>query len=154
ALARQGRLLIGGDLSFELIHRQADNAELAALEALGRVSESASFRAMARSAAGKSALGEVKAVDNAYPLYGDVSIIQAAHPGPLWRSPVFVLAERALFDRLNLDVGTTSATGDAPVTIGGIPGKRPDRLADRLAYGPKLLMSRDTLAHTGLVQPG
>jgi putative ABC transport system permease protein len=24
ALARQGRLLIGGDLSFELIHRQAD----------------------------------------------------------------------------------------------------------------------------------
>ena len=36
----------------------------------------------------------------------------------------------------------------------GILGEQPDRLADRLAYGPKLLMSRDTLAHTGLVQPG
>ena len=154
ALARQGRLLIGGDLSFELIHRQADNAELAALEALGRVSESASFRAMARSAAGKSALVEVKAVDNAYPLYGDVSIIKAAHPGPVWRSPDVVLVERALLDRLNLDVGSTIAIGDATVTIGGILGEQPDRLADRLAYGPKLLMSRDTLAHTGLVQPG
>ena len=154
ALARQGRLLIGGDLSFELIHRQADSAERAALESLGEVSESASFRAMARSAEGKSALVEVKAVDNAYPLYGDVSITRAERPGPVWRDPDVVLVERTLLDRLNLDVGSKIAIGDATVTIGGILGEQPDRLADRLAYGPKLLMFRDTLAHTGLVQPG
>ena len=154
ALARQGRLLIGGDLSFELIHRQADSAERAALESLGEVSESASFRAMARSAEGQSALVEVKAVDNAYPLYGDVSITRAERPGPVWRDPDVVLVERTLLDRLNLDVGSKIAIGDATVTIGGILGEQPDRLADRLAYGPKLLMFRDTLAHTGLVQPG
>jgi putative ABC transport system permease protein len=154
ALARQGRLLIGGDLSFELIHRQADSAERAALESLGEVSESASFRAMARSTEGKSALVEVKAVDNAYPLYGDVSITRAERPGPVWRNPDVVLVERTLLDRLNLDVGSKIAIGDATVTIAGILGEQPDRLADRLAYGPKLLMSRDTLAHTGLVQPG
>jgi len=154
ALARQGRLLIGGDLSFELIHRQADSAERAALESLGEVSESASFRAMARSAEGKSALVEVKAVDNAYPLYGDVSITRAERPGPVWRDPDVVLVERTLLDRLNLDIGSKIAIGDATVTIGGILGEQPDRLADRLAYGPKLLMFRDTLAHTGLVQPG
>jgi len=154
ALARQGRLLIGGDLSFELIHRQADSAERAALESLGEVSESASFRAMARSAEGKSALVEVKAVDNAYPLYGDVSITRAERPGPVWRDPDVVLVERTLLDRLNLDIGSKIGIGDATVTIGGILGEQPDRLADRLAYGPKLLMFRDTLAHTGLVQPG
>ena len=154
ALARQGRLLIGGDLSFELIHRQADSAERAALESLGEVSESASFRAMARSAEGKSALVEVKAVDNAYPLYGDVSITRAERPGPVWRDPDVVLVERTLLDRLNLDIGSKIAIGDATVIIGGILGEQPDRLADRLAYGPKLLMFRDTLAHTGLVQPG
>ena len=154
ALARQGRLLIGGDLSFELIHRQADSAERAALESLGEVSESASFRAMARSTEGKSALVEVKAVDNAYPLYGDVSITRAERPGPVWRDPDVVLVERTLLDRLNLDIGSKIAIGDATVTIGGILGEQPDRLADRLAYGPKLLMFRDTLAHTGLVQPG
>ena len=65
ALARQGRLLIGGDLSFELIHRQADAAERAAFQAFGQLSESAGFRAMARSPAGKSALVEVKAADGA-----------------------------------------------------------------------------------------
>ena len=112
ALARQGRTLIGGDLSFELINRQASSEERSALDALGGVSESASFRAMARSAAGKSALVEVKAVDDAYPLYGEVSITRPDNAGT------------------------------------------PDRLADRLAYGPKLLMSRETLTRTGLVQPG
>jgi putative ABC transport system permease protein len=154
ALARQGRLLIGGDLSFELIHRQADSAERAALDGLGQVSESASFRAMARSAAGKSALIEVKAVDDSYPLYGEVSIIRAKDAGAVWRNPDVVLVERTLLDRLNLDVGSPLTIGEARVTIGGILGEQPDRLADRLAYGPKLLMSRETLAHTGLVQPG
>ena len=154
ALARQGRLLIGGDLAFELIHRQANAEERAALDALGQVSESASFRAMARAAAGKTALVEVKAVDDAYPLYGEVSVLEPAMPAPLWRSPGVVLVERALLDRLGLEIGSPLTIGEANVTIGGVLGEQPDRLADRLAYGPKLLMSRETLARTGLVQPG
>ncbi|MGH6832862.1 MAG: ABC transporter permease, partial [Methyloceanibacter sp.] len=154
ALARQGRLLVGGDLSFELIHRQADAQERAALDALGGVSESAGFRAMARSAAGKSALIEVKAVDESYPLYGEVTVIEPKDAGPAWRFPEVVLAERALLDRLDLEVGDQLTIGEAKVTIGGILGEQPDRLADRLAYGPKLLMSTETLARTHLVQPG
>jgi len=154
ALARQGRMLIGGDLSFELIHREANPEERAALDALGQVSSSASFRAMARSQAGKSALIEVKAVDDAYPLYGEVSITRPENAGPLWRSPGVVLVERALLDRLDLELGSPLTIGETAVTIGGILGEQPDRLADRLAYGPKLLMSRETLARTGLVQPG
>jgi putative ABC transport system permease protein len=154
ALARQGRLLIGGDLSFELIHRQADAAEREALQSFGQVSESAGFRAMARSPGGKSALVEVKAVDDSYPLYGDVAIASSGKTGSPWRDPGVVLVERTLLDRLGLAVGSTLAIGEATVTIGGILGEQPDRLADRLAYGPKLLMSRETLAKTGLVQPG
>ena len=154
SLARQGRLVIGGDLSFELVHRQALPEELAALEALGDISSSASFRAMARTGDGKSALVEVKAVDTAYPLYGEVAVIRPADAGPIWRSGDRVLAEPALLERLGLDVGGTLKIGEATVTIGGVLGEQPDRLADRLSYGPKLLMSRDTLDRTGLVQPG
>jgi putative ABC transport system permease protein len=154
ALARRGRLLIGGDLSFELIHRQANSDERASLKALGKVSESASFRAMARSEDGKSALIEVKAVDDAYPLYGEVSITRPQQAGPDWRFPGGVVVERGLLDRLDLDVGSTLKIGEAKVIIGGILGEQPDRLADRLSYGPKLLMSRETLSKTGLVQPG
>jgi putative ABC transport system permease protein len=154
ALARQGRALIGGDLSFELVHRHANADERAALDALGQVSESASFRAMARPDAGKSALVEVKAVDDAYPLYGDVVVTRADKQGPIWRDDGVVLVEQTLLDRLGLDVGSTLHIGEATTSIGGVLGEQPDRLADRLAYGPKVLMSRRTLAKTGLVQPG
>jgi putative ABC transport system permease protein len=154
ALARQGRTLIGGDLSFELVHRQANEEEHAALEALGRLSESASFRAMARSEDGKSALIEVKAVDDDYPLYGDVAVTRAEKPGPIWQDDGIVLVERTLLDRLGVDVGSKLMIGNATTTIGGVLGEQPDRLADRLAYGPKVLMSRGTLDKTGLVQPG
>lgn len=154
ALARQGRTLIGGDLSFELVHRKANADEHAALQALGALSESASFRAMARSQAGKTALVEVKAVDGDYPLYGDVVITRAEKPGPIWRDGDVVLVEQTLLDRLGLDVGSKLLIGEATATIGGVLGEQPDRLADRLAYGPKLLMSEATLAKTGLVQPG
>ena len=109
---------------------------------------------MARSPDGKSALIEVKAVDGAYPLYGDVSITRAGKTGPIWRDGDVVLVEQTLLDRLNLDVGSKLLIGEATATIGGVLGEQPDRLADRLAYGPKLLMSHDTLGKTGLVQPG
>ncbi|HEU4476634.1 MAG TPA: FtsX-like permease family protein [Methyloceanibacter sp.] len=154
ALAQQGRLLIGGDLSYELIHRQVNEEERAALEALGQVSESAGFRAMARSDEGKTALVGVKAVDDAYPLYGEVAVLEPEGAGPAWRVPGVVLAERALLDRLGIDLGGKVAIGETTVTVGGILGRQPDRLADRLSYGPKLLMSRETLDRTKLVQPG
>jgi putative ABC transport system permease protein len=154
ALARQGRLLIGGDLAFELVHRQASAEERAALDAFGLVSESASFRAMARTPEGKTALIEVKAVDEAYPHYGEFSILEPEDAGQAWRFPGVVLAERSLLDRLGLEVGSALTIGDAKVTVGGILGQQPDRLADRLSYGPKVLMSRETLDQTRLIQPG
>ena len=154
ALARHGRLLIGGDLSFELVHRQASAEERTALDSLGLVSESASFRAMARTPAGRTALIEVKAVDEAYPHYGEVSILEPEDAGPAWRFPGVVLAEQSLLDRLDLEVGSSLTIGDAKITVGGILGQQPDRLADRLSYGPKVLMSRETLDQTRLIQPG
>ncbi|MEM7192253.1 MAG: FtsX-like permease family protein, partial [Pseudomonadota bacterium] len=158
ALANQGRLLIGGDMSFEVVHRQATGDEFSALNALGEVSQSASFRAMARSMTGKSALIEVKAVDDAYPLYGAVNVIEAggeiADTSTAWRSTGTVLAQPVLLERLGLDVGDKLKIGNATVTIAGKLGQQPDRLADRLSYGPKVLMSRATLDETGLIQPG
>ncbi|MGB8710327.1 MAG: FtsX-like permease family protein, partial [Methyloceanibacter sp.] len=154
ALARQGRMLVGGDLSFERVHRRASAEERAALDDLGQVSESASLRAMARIPGGKSALIEAKAVDGAYPLYGEVIVTEPKDAGPIWRKPGVIVAERSLLERLNVGVGSTVSIGDAIVTIGGILGAQPDRLADRLAYGPRVLMSLDTLDSTGLVQPG
>ena len=72
----------------------------------------------------------------------------------LWRKPGVIVAEQSLLDRLGVGIGGTLSIGDATVTIGGVLGTQPDRLADRLAYGPRVLMSLETLDRTGLIQPG
>src|SRR5262245_17560315 len=73
-LAREGRVILGGDLSFSLIHREASAAERGFLDSQGRVSSAATMRAMTRTADGRLALVELKAVDNGYPLYGRVAL--------------------------------------------------------------------------------
>src|SRR5262249_33437839 len=69
-LAREGRVILGGDVAFSLIQREATPAEQSFLATLGEVSTAATMRAMARTGDGRAALVEVKAVDGAYPLYG------------------------------------------------------------------------------------
>ena len=72
----------------------------------------------------------------------------------IWRKPGVIVVEQSLLERLKVGIGGTLSIGDATVTLGGILGTQPDRLADRLAYGPRVLMSLETLDSTGLVQPG
>ena len=59
-LAREGRVILGGDLSFSLTHREATAAERAFLDSRGKVSAAATMRAMARSEGGELALVETQ----------------------------------------------------------------------------------------------
>ena len=73
-LAREGRVIVGGDISFNLIQREASAAERDFIAQRGRVSVAATMRAMTQASDGRSALVELKAVDRAYPLYGALSL--------------------------------------------------------------------------------
>lgn len=67
----QGQSLLGGDMRFQLVHRETDAREATFLSSLGDVAHSANMRSMARLADGSDqTLVEVKAVDGLYPLYG------------------------------------------------------------------------------------
>src|SRR5881227_2601188 len=61
-LARERRVILGGDIAFALSQREVTPPERAFLESEGKVSLTATLRAMARSASGDSALVEIKAV--------------------------------------------------------------------------------------------
>ena len=65
-LAREARVILGGDLAFTLIHREADPAERRFLVSHGHVSTGATLRAMARTRDDRNALIELKAVDALY----------------------------------------------------------------------------------------
>src|ERR1041385_4220013 len=79
-LATEGRTLLGGDVSVELVHRAATPREMQFLSHYGLVSESASMRAMTYALKNRSEaerqLIELKAVDGSYPLYGALGISQ------------------------------------------------------------------------------
>src|SRR6202046_3396091 len=73
-LAREGRTLLGGDIAFSLIQREAKPDEVAFLRARGEVSVAATLRAMARTLDGRLALVEIKAVDEQYPMLGELTL--------------------------------------------------------------------------------
>ena len=156
-LAREGRVILGGDLAFSLSLREAGADERAFLDRRGQVSLAATLRAMARADDGRTALVEVKAVDAAYPLYGEAALDP---PQPLaavlaQRDGAFgAAADPALLARLDLKPGARIMVGAAPIEIRAALTSEPDKLAGGIGFGPRLLISEAALRATGLLQPG
>ncbi|HZP76934.1 MAG TPA: FtsX-like permease family protein [Pseudolabrys sp.] len=156
-LAREGRAILGGDIAFSLIHREANADESAFLKRRGEVSVAATLRAMARTQDGHTALVEMKAVDAAYPLYGRVVFEPAM---PLARAlstdnEIYgAAADPALLARLDLKPGDRIQIGSASFAIRTALTTEPDKLAGGIGFGPRLLVSEAGLRATGLIQPG
>ncbi|HZD89399.1 MAG TPA: FtsX-like permease family protein, partial [Pseudolabrys sp.] len=156
-LAREGQVILGGDVAFTLIQRQAKPDELAFLEKHGTVSRDATLRAMARTANGQATLVELKAVDHAYPLFGTVTLdpagaldeALAAHGGVYG-----AVADPTLLARLNIKSGAEITVGGAKLRLRAALASEPDKLADGIGFGPRLMVSDAALKATGLVQPG
>ena len=156
-LARQGQVILGGDLSFTLITREATPPELAFLDSRGALSTAATMRAMARDAAGEATLVEMKAVDGAYPLFGQVALDP---PGPLdaalaQRDGVYgAAADPTLLTRLHIKPGARLTIGNATVEIRAALANEPDKIAGGIGFGPRLMVGHAVLRATGLLQPG
>jgi putative ABC transport system permease protein len=156
-LARQGQVILGGDLAFTLIQRETAPSERAFLDSHGKVSSVATMRAMARSADGKATLVEMKAVDGTYPLFG-AAVLDP--PGALGdtlarRDGTFgAAADPVLLTRLAIKPGARLTIGKANFEIRAALTSEPDKLAGGIGFGPRLLVSQDALRATGLLQPG
>jgi putative ABC transport system permease protein len=156
-LTSQGRVILGGDLSFSLIQREAAPNELAFLRNHGQVSSAATLRAMARTADGKATLVEIKAVDNAYPLFGEAVLDPAGnlHDALAQRDGTFgAVADPTLLARFGIKPGATLAVGNATFEVRAALNNEPDKLAGGIGFGPRLMISEDALRATGLIQPG
>jgi putative ABC transport system permease protein len=152
-LERQGRQIIGGDVSISRMHARATLDERAALDGVGLTSETATMRVMARTPDGKEQiLAELKSVDDAYPLVGEMKLKGDTKLDKALANGAVV--EPILLERLGLNVGDEFQLGSAPIKISGVIAKEPDGLLDRLTYGPRILFSTALLEQTGLLKPG
>jgi putative ABC transport system permease protein len=156
-LAREGRTLLGGDVAFSLFQREAKPDEIAFLRTRGAVSVTASLRGMARAEDGRLALVEIKAVDAAYPMLGELALepkmplkeLLAEHDGTFGAA-----VDSTLLTRLDLKLGDRITVGRATFQIRSLDVSEPDKLAGGLGFGPRLLVSEAALHATQLLQPG
>jgi putative ABC transport system permease protein len=156
-LTREGRKILGGDMAFTLIHREANAAERAYFAARGDVSSIATLRAMVVAGDKGSALVEAKAVDAAYPAVGAVVTEPAAPIRDLLaeRDGAFgALADPVLLTRLDLKVGDRVTVGQATFELRASLVSEPDKIGTGVGLGPRFLISQDALRATGLLQPG
>jgi len=156
-LAREGRIILGGDLAFTLIQREAGPSEQEFLQSHGQVSSAATMRAMARAPDGQATLVEMKAVDASYPLFGQVLLDPpiALADALAWHDGAFgAVADPTLMARLDIKSGARLTIGNATIEVRAKLSNEPDKLAGGIGFGPRLLVSQDALRATGLLQPG
>ena len=156
-LAREGRTLLGGDVAFSLIQREAKPEELAFLRSRGQVSVAATLRSMVRTQDGRLALVELKAVDDNYPMLGELTLDPKMPVADLLaeRDGAFgAAADATLLARLGLKLGDRVSVGSASFTIRSVVSAEPDKLAGGVGFGPRFLISEAALRATQLLQPG
>jgi len=96
-------------------------------------------------------LVELKAVDAAYPLLGELRIAgqgarRAPTPGTVWVEPV-------LLAQLGIGVGDRVELGYSAFTVAGVIANEPDRVAGAFSIGPRVLMNLADLPATRLLSP-
>ena len=165
-LQRDAAQLLGGDVV--IVSDQAPPAQMLAQaqrDGLRGVT-TLSFPTMARAAvderAPRSRLIALKAVEAGYPLRGrlQVSTQLSARYEPLGtvatdEVPAHgeVWAEAALLDALGLQLGDALWLGNSRLRVTRVLVREPDRGAGFMNFAPRVMMHRDDLDATGLVQP-
>ncbi len=150
---RQGALLLGGDITVARPHSPTSDIERRWIDSFGRSSETATMRTMGRRLDGEDqTLIELKGVDGAYPLVGQVLLESNEKLGDALARGI--VADPVLLERLNLKIGDRLKIGDAEFAIAATLKSEPDGLADRVSYGPRVLLTLAQMRQTGLIQPG
>jgi putative ABC transport system permease protein len=141
-----GRNLLGADLMLSTAQRSATAEERSALAELGPFSESITLRSNIVTQGG-SALVELSGVDRGWPPAGSVKFAAGQMPGAQEAA-----VGRELSDRFGLRLGSIVRLGFADLRVSGIVSELP--AVSGFALAPPVLVSRDGLTATGLVQPG
>jgi len=154
------REILGGDVSISVLYREATPDQEAFLAQQGKLTRWIDSRSMARAVkeGGEATLVQLKAVEGAYPLYGQVelqgggSLADAlAKRDGVWGAVV----EEAALKRMNIALGDLVKVGEATVQVRALIAREPDSGLNAFAsLGPRLMMPFEALAETGLLQPG
>ncbi|OUS07106.1 drug:proton antiporter [Rhodobacterales bacterium 52_120_T64] len=160
-LEAESDAILGGDASMQFTYRMANDVELAWInDNATQVSHIVDFRSMVLFDDGDTherSLVQIKGIDAKYPLYGDVGLnvdmplsaalaVTGGLPG--------LVAERALFERLDLEVGDILRLGTKDFQLRAVLTNEPDGAALGFSLGPRVIVEIAALDGSGLLSAG
>ena len=151
--------LLGGSFELSTTYQKFPQKIKRWLEVNGKTSEVIELRTMLSSnknSIGKRRLVELKAVDENWPLVGNISIKPEQSLNQSINNTNFngVLIDKNVKNQLNLNLGDMLNLGDSKIIIKGILKKEPDRMFSFATFGSRVLLSIKTLQKTNLIIPG
>lgn len=158
AMSRSARDLIAADLAVRM-NFSPNKEELAVFDSLTRrgcettrVTETLSMASSAR--ASRPLLSNIKAVDpRLYPFYGNVELDPALPLNKLLADDAAAVSQDFLI-RTNSAIGDFIQIGAGRFRIAAVLRSEPDRLASGVDLGPRILITRNGLTRSGLIQFG
>lgn len=154
-LSSETKEFLGGDLKFESNEQNIkESLEVLTLKN-SQTSEMAIFASVIFSDQ-EMQLSSIKAVDNSYPLIGELELQDNSgtyktrnnpSPGTLWM-------DERLKNLLSLDYGDKIYLGDATFIFAATVVYEPDRGSSNFAFAPKTIMNLKDLDKTNIIQPG
>ncbi|MBA3696645.1 MAG: ABC transporter permease, partial [Methylotenera sp.] len=157
ALNQQGGLLLGGDIAVTADHPVPESLEKRANGQGIQTAKTYEFPSMVIHG-DTNQLAEIKAVENGFPLRGDLTIgstsadlgkaVKASpKTGEVWIEP-------RLAHLLNLNLGDEVTVGEATFRVAAILIREPSRGGDMFSFAPRLMMNAADLPSTKLIQFG
>ena len=154
-LEEDGSALLGGDLKIESTNRPLDDALLAGLVSdQAKRSDVVRTNGMAHGQDGRRVVVGLKVVDDAYPLYGDITLDPADLTLPEALADKGAVVERGLLARLDVAIGDPIRIGDAKFTVRAVVEREPDRVGGFVSIGPRVFIHQNDLAASAIIQPG
>ena len=157
-ITKDSQRLLGGDFSIQLTHRPISPDANEYIKKIGPVSAIHNMRAMAKTdKSDRRTLIELKAIDNAYPLYGEIKLspdISLQQALSIKDGQMGTAIDPTLRQRLNLSLGDTIKIGNNSFTIRAEIIDEPDRVVRFTSFGPRVMIHSSTLEKTGLLVKG
>lgn len=172
AVTKEARGLLGGDLEIRLTHPLSLEGQ-AVLHSLGErsmafthVSELVAMTARPTeesSLTQSTQIIELKAVESTYPLYGAIRLdppqsldvlLHPDEPSCGGHSCFGAVVQESLLIKMGLSVGDQLKIGQAMFLIAGIVRTEPDRMANAVSLGPRVMIAQEGLRAAELIKPG
>ena len=162
AVNQDAQKLLGGDIQGRKTYNPITQKEEEVFESYGQVSRQIVMRSMAKNMNDdneflQTSLIDLKAVDNLYPIYGDVDVYDTQYTYQLLglkNNKWGAIVDRSLKSRLSLSLDDEIKIGDINFQVRGFIEKEPDRTLNLFTASSRVIISQEAIYLTQLIQPG